>query len=330
MVGLLDVPGVHEAVEQIIAAERAEANAHAERLRTELAEIEARLADLPKLDLTAERGMDEPGRWRPPPLWRLALAISGSVVWHGVPAAGHRGRARRPAGRTADPRGEPHRRVRPVRPDGRVRAAPARATDPGHRRSLPGAAGRRGDAGGSDTCGSTVVAPPSPTRSRSRARHSTTARSCWPTRRVASRWIRACGRSAARPVWRGWRSRPGCRWFRSPSGARHLVLPWGTPHGMIRRLVWSLVHRPVVRVHFGAPVPLDDLEATRARCPDRHRSDHRRDHRRAPTAAPRRAAAAALDRSAAADQQRPDASISGFVRMAGQRSGHLRWSGTSS
>lgn len=49
MVGLLDVPGVHEAVEQIIAAERAEANAHAERLRIELAEIEARLADLPKL-----------------------------------------------------------------------------------------------------------------------------------------------------------------------------------------------------------------------------------------------------------------------------------------
>ncbi len=49
MVGLLDVPGVHEAVEQIIAAERAEANAHAERLRSELAEIEARLADLPKL-----------------------------------------------------------------------------------------------------------------------------------------------------------------------------------------------------------------------------------------------------------------------------------------
>jgi hypothetical protein len=49
MVGLLDVPGVHEAVEQIIAAERAEANAHAERLRAELAEIEARLADLPKL-----------------------------------------------------------------------------------------------------------------------------------------------------------------------------------------------------------------------------------------------------------------------------------------
>jgi hypothetical protein len=49
MVGLLDVPGVHEAVEQIIAAERAEANAHAERLRAELAEIEARLADLPTL-----------------------------------------------------------------------------------------------------------------------------------------------------------------------------------------------------------------------------------------------------------------------------------------
>jgi len=49
MVGLLDVPGVHEAVEQIIAAERSEANAQAQRLRAELAEIEARLADLPKL-----------------------------------------------------------------------------------------------------------------------------------------------------------------------------------------------------------------------------------------------------------------------------------------
>jgi hypothetical protein len=49
MVGLLDVPGVHDAVEQIIAAERAEANAHAQRLRNELAAIEARLADLPKL-----------------------------------------------------------------------------------------------------------------------------------------------------------------------------------------------------------------------------------------------------------------------------------------
>jgi len=47
MVALLDVPGVHEAVEHIISAERAQANAHAERLRAELAEIEARLADLP-------------------------------------------------------------------------------------------------------------------------------------------------------------------------------------------------------------------------------------------------------------------------------------------
>jgi Family of unknown function (DUF6319) len=49
MVALLDVPGVHEAVEQIISAERAQANAHADRLRAELAEIEARLADLPSL-----------------------------------------------------------------------------------------------------------------------------------------------------------------------------------------------------------------------------------------------------------------------------------------
>ncbi|TCC00278.1 hypothetical protein E0H26_00815 [Micromonospora zingiberis] len=46
MVALVDVPGVHEAVEQILAAERAEAERQAEKLRAELAEIEARLADL--------------------------------------------------------------------------------------------------------------------------------------------------------------------------------------------------------------------------------------------------------------------------------------------
>jgi hypothetical protein len=46
MVSLVDVPGVQEAVEQIMAVERADAEAQAERLRAELAEIEARLAEL--------------------------------------------------------------------------------------------------------------------------------------------------------------------------------------------------------------------------------------------------------------------------------------------
>ncbi|XVU30496.1 hypothetical protein ACQPZJ_25400 [Actinoplanes sp. CA-054009] len=46
MVSLVDVPGVQEAVEQILAAERAEAEAQAQRLRAELAEVEARLAEL--------------------------------------------------------------------------------------------------------------------------------------------------------------------------------------------------------------------------------------------------------------------------------------------
>ncbi len=46
MVGLVDVPGVQEAVEQILAVERAEAEQQAQRLRAELAEIEARLAEL--------------------------------------------------------------------------------------------------------------------------------------------------------------------------------------------------------------------------------------------------------------------------------------------
>lgn len=43
---LVDVPGVQEAVEQILSAERAEAEQQAEKLRAELAEIEARLAEL--------------------------------------------------------------------------------------------------------------------------------------------------------------------------------------------------------------------------------------------------------------------------------------------
>jgi hypothetical protein len=46
MVALIDVPGVHEAVESIIANERAEAEGRAQRLRSELAEIETRLAEL--------------------------------------------------------------------------------------------------------------------------------------------------------------------------------------------------------------------------------------------------------------------------------------------
>lgn len=46
MVSLVDVPGVQEAVEQIMSAERNEAEQQAQRLRAELAEIEARLAEL--------------------------------------------------------------------------------------------------------------------------------------------------------------------------------------------------------------------------------------------------------------------------------------------
>jgi hypothetical protein len=46
MVGMLDVAGVQEAVEQIVATERAEAQQHAETLRAQLAEIEAKLAEL--------------------------------------------------------------------------------------------------------------------------------------------------------------------------------------------------------------------------------------------------------------------------------------------
>jgi hypothetical protein len=46
MVAMLDVPGVHEAVEQIVTAELSEAQRRADTLRSELAEVEARLAEL--------------------------------------------------------------------------------------------------------------------------------------------------------------------------------------------------------------------------------------------------------------------------------------------
>jgi hypothetical protein len=46
MVSLLDVPGVHEAVDEIVSAARSEAERQAERLRAELAEVESRLAEL--------------------------------------------------------------------------------------------------------------------------------------------------------------------------------------------------------------------------------------------------------------------------------------------
>jgi len=50
MVALIDVPGVHEAVENIIEAERSEAEGKAVRLREELAELESRLAELTSRD----------------------------------------------------------------------------------------------------------------------------------------------------------------------------------------------------------------------------------------------------------------------------------------
>lgn len=46
IVAQIEVPGVHEAIASILAAERAEAEHRAQRLRAELAEIESRLAEL--------------------------------------------------------------------------------------------------------------------------------------------------------------------------------------------------------------------------------------------------------------------------------------------
>jgi hypothetical protein len=46
LVAMLDAPMVQEAVDEIVSAARAEAEDHAEKLRAQLAEIEARLAEL--------------------------------------------------------------------------------------------------------------------------------------------------------------------------------------------------------------------------------------------------------------------------------------------
>jgi 1-acyl-sn-glycerol-3-phosphate acyltransferase len=44
----------------------------------------------------------------------------------------------------------------------------------------------------------------------------------------------------------------------------HLLVPWGAPWGAVGRLLWALTHRPVVRVHFGAPVDLTGLRIPQA------------------------------------------------------------------
>jgi 1-acyl-sn-glycerol-3-phosphate acyltransferase len=44
----------------------------------------------------------------------------------------------------------------------------------------------------------------------------------------------------------------------------HLLGPWGSPRGLARRLVWAVLHRPVVRVHFGPPVQLDGVSVPAA------------------------------------------------------------------
>jgi 1-acyl-sn-glycerol-3-phosphate acyltransferase len=37
------------------------------------------------------------------------------------------------------------------------------------------------------------------------------------------------------------------------------VLPWGAPRRSLGRVCWALVHRPIVRVHFGPPIALDGI-----------------------------------------------------------------------
>lgn len=43
-----------------------------------------------------------------------------------------------------------------------------------------------------------------------------------------------------------------------------LVLPWGAPRHSLGRVVWALLHRPVVRVHFGPVFAIDGDQGARA------------------------------------------------------------------
>jgi 1-acyl-sn-glycerol-3-phosphate acyltransferase len=43
----------------------------------------------------------------------------------------------------------------------------------------------------------------------------------------------------------------------------HEVLPWGFPRGTMRAITRAVTRHPVLRVHFGAPVDLSDLDSSR-------------------------------------------------------------------
>ena len=122
-------------------------------------------------------------------------------------------------------------------------------------------------------------------------------------------------------------ARPGLARLAKASGApvvpvaqwgAHLVLPWGAPRGMSGRLWWAILHRPVVRVHFGAPIRFDTDQSARAvRVATDRIMDAIVDELRA--AARGRAAAAGMDRSAAAAVDRADAParrVAVLVRLA--------------
>ncbi len=86
----------------------------------------------------------------------------------------------------------------------------------------------------------------------------------------------------------------------------HEVLPYQAPRGMLRGIARSLWRRPVIRVHFGAPVDLGETTAAAPRRgPPGHRPDHRRAHRHPRPAAPRRAGPAPARRPRPSERPQP-------------------------
>jgi len=205
--------------------------------------------------------VDEPGRWRPPPLWRFALAISGAVV-------GSVCRLRVTGDVSDDRRGGPLI----------LAANHIGAFDP---LVLTAACARRGLAPRILATGGLFRAPVVGALMRAFGhlrvdRRRPTVADALPAAREAldqSAVVLAYpeGRITLDPGMWPERGKTGLARLAITTGVpvvpvaqwgSHLVLPWGTPHGMIGRLVWAAIRRPVIRVHFGPPVPLDDLGPT--------------------------------------------------------------------
>ena len=298
MVSLLDVPGVHDAVESIIAAERVEAEDRARRLREELADIETRLAELTGRGLSGSHvGPAPSGRrrgtigapWMPTPSAMAAAAVLAVRAGPGPRRPPAVCRLRVTGDVPDDYRDGPlilagnhigtfdpvmlHRR----RPDRRL-APRMMATGGLFRAPIVGpfmrAAGHIPVDRGRATVANAVPDAVEALRAGSVV-------FIYPEGRIGldPGDVAGAGQERPGPAGPGHRARRSCR---SRTWGSHEVdrLPrqwptWSVPS------ISAFWRRPTVRIHFGAPVDLSDLrEGVTRRRPAGQRPDHGRDRRR--------------------------------------------------